>query len=160
MYGEDELSAFKESIFGEKEEEREEGSGEDEGVEAVSLTEDAAEEDRNTPPESAEAVAEAPESVKVSAVPPASGARREEHSDDSLAAANGMISKGDYAGALNIYEKILSANQGDRKVMQRMEELRSFLKMTGKDKDAVLISRLNAFLEGVKKRRDGFLGST
>jgi hypothetical protein len=44
-------------------------------------------------------------------------------------------------------------------VMQRVEELRSLLKVTGKDKDA-LISRLNDFLEGVKRVRDGFSRST
>ena len=192
-YTDDELSAFKDSLFREKgdeteqivsvADETEEGPEEERGVETVSLGEDTAAEDRHAIPESHEgrtedvevmpmedvatpdkgeipAVPEAPEPVNVSAAPRGAGDRHENQSDNTLAAADGMIAKGDYAGAMNIYERILSANQGDRRVMQRVEELRSFLKMTGRDKDALLISRLNAFLEGVKKGRDGFLGRT
>jgi tetratricopeptide (TPR) repeat protein len=186
----DELNAFKDSVFGEKGEETEEalsiaeegekGFGEEEDT--VSLREGAAAEEKFEPPETHGARTEgvevmpgkvvgapdeakipvmqtASESVKVSAVPPGSEDRSGSNSDKSLADADGMISRGDYAGAMNIFKKILSDNPDDMKVMQRVEELRFFLKIAGKDKDA-LISRLNDFLDGVKKGRDGFSGST
>jgi tetratricopeptide (TPR) repeat protein len=187
---EDELNAFKDSLFGEKGEETEEvlsiaEEGEEgfgEGSDALGLREDTAQKGRYTALERDEVAAghgevvseevpqaadeekipvlqKASESSKVSAVTPGPRERRGNNSDNSLADADGMISRGDYAGAMHIYKKILSDAPGDRKVMQRVEELRSLLKVTGKDKDA-LISRLNDFLEGVKRVRDGFSRST
>jgi hypothetical protein len=43
--------------------------------------------------------------------------------------------------------------------LQRMEELRTLLKLMGKDKDALIV-RLNAFLDGITKRGHEFHGSS
>lgn len=69
------------------------------------------------------------------------------------------ISGGDYIEALNIYKSILSSNRDDKKVLQGIEDLKMLLRLTGKDKEA-LISRLNIFLDGINKRRNEFFGSS
>jgi tetratricopeptide (TPR) repeat protein len=76
-------------------------------------------------------------------------------SADTLADADRQVSEGNYGGALTIYRTLLSADPGDRQILQRVEELRQFLKMIGKDKDA-MIDQLNSFMEGIEKRRDEF----
>jgi len=73
--------------------------------------------------------------------------------------ADGYISSGNYIKALDIYRSILSTDPDNKKVFQRIEELRTLLKLMGKDKEA-LISRLNTFLEGIKKSRDEFFRSS
>jgi tetratricopeptide (TPR) repeat protein len=65
------------------------------------------------------------------------------------------ISEGKYLGAINIYQRILAGAPDDRMALQRIEELRSLLKLMGKDKE-VLVSNLNAFLNAIKKRGDEF----
>lgn len=77
----------------------------------------------------------------------------------SLLDADGMISKEDFSGALKVYRSILASNPDDRGTLQRMEELRSLLKLMGRDKEA-LISDLNGFLKAVEKRRDVFFRSS
>ena len=59
---------------------------------------------------------------------------------------------------MNVYKKLLSRNPGDNAVMQRIEELRSLLKLLGKDKEE-LITTLDNFLAAIKKRRDEFYRS-
>ncbi len=71
--------------------------------------------------------------------------------------ADSFISDGDYLGAINIYHRILAASPDDKKTFQRIEELRSLLKLMGKEKE-VLISKLNAFQSAIKKRGDEFFG--
>jgi tetratricopeptide (TPR) repeat protein len=73
--------------------------------------------------------------------------------------ADSYIVQGQYAEALNIYRKLLSDDPENRYVMQRIEELRSLLKLLGKDREA-LIETLDAFLEGIRKRRNEFFGSS
>lgn len=73
--------------------------------------------------------------------------------------AEACIAKGDYFGAMNTYRKMLSSDPDNKKVLQRVEDLRGLLKLLGKDKE-VLISRLNDFMEAANKRRDEFLRST
>jgi tetratricopeptide (TPR) repeat protein len=68
------------------------------------------------------------------------------------------ISQEKYSDAMNVYRSLLSADPGNNRILQRVEELRALLKMLGKDKDQ-LISRLDSFLDGVRKRRDEFFGS-
>ena len=68
------------------------------------------------------------------------------------------IAKGSYIEAINIYRNILSSTPEDKKILQRVEELRSLMKLMGKDKE-LLISKLNIFLEGINKRRDEFYRS-
>lgn len=73
--------------------------------------------------------------------------------------ADRLIAGDEYTGAMDIYRRILLSRPDDRKVLQRVEDLRMLLKLLGKDTDA-LIGRLNNFLEAVNKRRDEFFGST
>lgn len=73
--------------------------------------------------------------------------------------ADRKVSEGDFVGAIGIYRKVLADNPDDRKALQRMEELRGLLKMMGKDKEE-LISRLSGFLEGLQKRHNEFLRRT
>jgi len=80
-------------------------------------------------------------------------------SASTLADADRQVSDGNYGSALTIYRTLLEANPGDRQILQRVEELRQFLKMIGKDKEA-LIDQLNSFMEGIEKRRDEFHRNT
>ncbi len=73
--------------------------------------------------------------------------------------ADRLIAGDEYTGAMDIYRRILVSRPDDRKVLQRVEDLRMLLKLLGKDSDA-LIGRLNYFLEAVNKRRDEFFGSS
>ncbi|MEJ2695097.1 MAG: tetratricopeptide repeat protein [Candidatus Sulfobium sp.] len=78
---------------------------------------------------------------------------------DSVEAADRKVSEGDYGEAIRIYRKVLSDNPGNGRVLQRLEELRSLLRILGKDKED-LIARLNGFLDGIQKRHNEFLGRT
>jgi hypothetical protein len=69
--------------------------------------------------------------------------------------ADRYISEGKYLDAINAYQRILAATPDDKKTFQRIEELRSLLKLMGKDKE-VLVSKLNAFQSAIKKRGDEF----
>ncbi len=74
-----------------------------------------------------------------------------------LSAADRFVEEGKYAEAMGVYRKFLADNPDDKRVLQRVDELRALLKLMGKDKE-VLIDKLNAFLEGIQKGRNGFLG--
>jgi tetratricopeptide (TPR) repeat protein len=73
--------------------------------------------------------------------------------------ADQYIAGGKYLDAMNIYKKLLSADPDNRQIMQRTEDLRALLKLLGKDKEE-LVSRLESFLEGIKKRQNEFFGSS
>jgi tetratricopeptide (TPR) repeat protein len=72
--------------------------------------------------------------------------------------ADNYIAQGKYNEAMNVYKKLLSRNPGDNVVRQRVEELRSLLKLLGKDKEE-LITTLDNFLAAIKKRRNEFYRS-
>ena len=72
-----------------------------------------------------------------------------------LQIADRFISEGDYLGAINLYQRILVSTPDDRKTFQRIEELRSLLRLLGKDKE-VLISKLSTFQGAIIKRGDEF----
>jgi tetratricopeptide (TPR) repeat protein len=72
--------------------------------------------------------------------------------------ADPYISQGKYMEAMSVYRKLLSTEPDNVHVIQRVEELKSLLKLLGKDKEE-LIARLDSFLDGIKKRRDEFFGS-
>lgn len=78
-----------------------------------------------------------------------------EESRIHISDADRYISQGRYAEALNVYRRLLSIEPGDVYVLQRIEELRALLKLLGRGKEE-LISMMNSFLEGIKKRRDEF----
>ncbi len=96
----------------------------------------------------------------------------------SLADADSYIVNGKYIAAIDIYKKLLSIEPNNMQVMQRIEELKSLLKLLGEDKEALitrldslfngikngknkeaLIARLDSLLNGIKKRRDEFFRS-
>jgi tetratricopeptide (TPR) repeat protein len=79
--------------------------------------------------------------------------------DSGIEAADRKVSEGDYGGAIRTYRKALSDNPDDKRILQRLEELRSLLRMLGKDKEE-LISGLEGLLKGIHKRHDEFLGRT
>jgi tetratricopeptide (TPR) repeat protein len=68
------------------------------------------------------------------------------------------ITEGKYFSAMNVYRKILAKEPDNKQILQRIEELRALLKLLGKDKQE-LVSRLDSFLDGIRKRRDELLGS-
>jgi tetratricopeptide (TPR) repeat protein len=76
-----------------------------------------------------------------------------------LSDADGFVAAGQLSAAMDAYRKCLSSDPDNKTILQRMEELRALLKLMGKDKE-VLIGKLDAFLEGINKRRDEFFGRT
>lgn len=70
-----------------------------------------------------------------------------------------FISQDMYTEALDIYKKILSIEPGNMYVLQRIEELRALLKLIGRSEEELIV-RLNSFLDGLKKRRDEFFGTS
>ena len=79
-------------------------------------------------------------------------------SSSDIRDADKYIAGGKYLDALNIYKKLLSADPDNTQIMQRAEELRALLKLLGKDKEE-LVSRLESFLKGIKKRQNEFSGN-
>ncbi|NCO68004.1 MAG: hypothetical protein COY75_10350 [Nitrospirae bacterium CG_4_10_14_0_8_um_filter_41_23] len=77
----------------------------------------------------------------------------------SIGDADPYILQDKFMEAMNIYRRILSVKPGNMHVMQRIEELKTLLKLLGKDKEE-LIAKLDGLLAGIKKRRDEFFGST
>jgi tetratricopeptide (TPR) repeat protein len=78
-----------------------------------------------------------------------------EESRINISDADKCISHGRYAEALNVYKRLLLIEPGNVHVLQRIEELRALLKLLGRGKEE-LISMMNSFLEGIKKRQDEF----
>lgn len=79
----------------------------------------------------------------------------------TLADADRYIQQGRYREVMNIYKTILADDPGNSNILQRIEELKMLLKIFGKDKDKEdLIMKLEEFMEGIKKRRDEFLGNS
>jgi tetratricopeptide (TPR) repeat protein len=70
-----------------------------------------------------------------------------------------FISEGSYVQALSLYRTLLAAAPGDKKVLQRVEELTQLLKMMGKGKEA-LVEQLNNLLKGINNKRDEFFRNT
>lgn len=72
--------------------------------------------------------------------------------------ADGLVSKGEYFKALDNYKALLKKFPDNKKVLQRIAELKNLLKLLGKDEETVL--KLEAFLEGIRRRRNEFFGSS
>jgi tetratricopeptide (TPR) repeat protein len=83
--------------------------------------------------------------------------RQPESAPEGLDAADRFVGEGNYSAAMGIYRKRLSLDPENKAVLQRVDELRALLKLLGKDKE-VLIAKLDAFLQGINKRRDEFFG--
>jgi tetratricopeptide (TPR) repeat protein len=72
--------------------------------------------------------------------------------------ADQYILQGKYMEAMNIYRNLLSIEPDNMQVMQRIEELKTLLKLLGKDKEELIV-KLDNLLAGIKKRRDEFFES-
>lgn len=72
-----------------------------------------------------------------------------------FAQVDSFIAEGNYLGAMSAYKGMLSAEPENRHVLQRVEELKTLLKLLGKDNE-LLEANIEAFLEGIKKKRDEF----
>lgn len=70
--------------------------------------------------------------------------------------ADRLVSKGEYFKALDSYKALLKEFPDNKKVLQRIAELKNLLKLIGKDEETIL--KLEAFLEGIRRRRDEFFG--
>jgi hypothetical protein len=77
------------------------------------------------------------------------------HQAPTLQDADRFLSKENYNEALSIYSALLSKDPGNKDLIQRVHELKSLLKLLGKDKE-VLITELEKLLGGIRKRRDEF----
>jgi tetratricopeptide (TPR) repeat protein len=78
--------------------------------------------------------------------------------DSFFEEADKCIAKGEYVEAINLYNRMLASNPNDTQVLQRAEDLKSLLKLLGKDKE-ILISKLSIFLERIQQRRGEFYRS-
>lgn len=193
-HSEDELNAFKDSLFGDKSgmddelapdveiHAEAEEAAEEAGTTSISDDEVAAAEDLSfedigeaiaqeevpSPGEPFSVSDEAEETVElldeplefteepvIAASVPDSPATKREVAD--LSEADRFVADGKFSEAMGVYRRFLANDPNDKRVLQRVDELRSLLKLLGKDKE-VLIDKLNAFLEGIYKGRDGFLG--
>ncbi|HXX57065.1 MAG TPA: tetratricopeptide repeat protein [Thermodesulfovibrionales bacterium] len=68
-----------------------------------------------------------------------------------IEAADSLITSGDYSEAINLYRGLLTRYPENRDLLQRVAELRAFLKLIGKGEE-LMIARLEAFREGIKRR--------
>jgi tetratricopeptide (TPR) repeat protein len=110
-----------------------------------------------TPPSFEDVLQQEEASVEESPMP----TEDEELQDKTIARvedADSYILEGKYFSAMNVYRKILAREPDNKQILQRIEELRSLLKLLGKDKEE-LVSKLDSFLDGIRKRRDELLGS-
>lgn len=72
--------------------------------------------------------------------------------------ADGFVLSRQYYNALEGYKKMLKEFPDDRRILQRIAELKNLLKLLGKDQE--IIMKLEALLEGIRRRRDEFFGSS
>ncbi|MEC4685137.1 MAG: tetratricopeptide repeat protein [Nitrospirota bacterium] len=79
--------------------------------------------------------------------------------DALLREADGYIDAGRYMKAVEIFQGVLDTDPDNSKVRQRVEELKYYLKMIGKDTGS-LVGRLEGFYEGLRNRGDEFFGSS
>lgn len=80
----------------------------------------------------------------------------EEKAGLDFGAADSFIAEGNYSKAMAAYREMLSVDPMNNYVLQRIEELKTLLKLLGKGNEAV-VAKLEAFFEGLKKRKDEFL---
>lgn len=79
--------------------------------------------------------------------------------DALLREADGYIDAGQYMKAVEIFQGVLDTDPDNSKVRQRVEELKYYLKMIGKDTGS-LVGRLEGFYEGLRNRGNEFFGSS
>jgi tetratricopeptide (TPR) repeat protein len=98
--------------------------------------------------------ASVPQSVSSSALLPElaqAPVRSGPSASDLLQEADGYIAEGRFAKAMQLYQHLLFSEPGQKTVLQKREELRSLMKLTGYDSGRI-IARLNRFSELIKDR--------
>lgn len=68
-----------------------------------------------------------------------------------LSAADSFVAGGNYSKAIEAYNEMLDNDPENKLILQRIAELKSFLKLIGKGDD-LLIARLEALLDAIKQR--------
>ncbi len=86
------------------------------------------------------------------------GERATPQASPDIGKADSYVERGDYYMAMQTYRMLLKEDPENRAAVQRLLELKSLLKLLGKDKE-LLIAKLEAFLDGIMKRRDEFFGN-
>ncbi len=76
-----------------------------------------------------------------------------------VAEADDFIRTEQFGKAIELYAEILGSEPDNNKVKQRVEELKFYLRLIGKDTES-LISQLEGLLQGFKNRRDELFGSS
>lgn len=74
-----------------------------------------------------------------------------EHDCELSGKADALIAEGNYIRAMEIYRSLLSRYASNKYLLQRFEELKSLILLSGMRKD-LITSRLARFLEMIKKR--------
>ncbi len=83
---------------------------------------------------------------------PSTPALRAPDSDLSkLKEAEGLIALGRNTEAMELYKEMLIRNPGNKRILQRKEELAALIKFLGKDKETI-VKKLDNFLEAIKKQ--------
>ncbi|GBD99426.1 tetratricopeptide repeat protein [bacterium BMS3Abin07] len=72
-----------------------------------------------------------------------------------LAHAEELIGQSKFYDAIMHYNNLLTEYPDNNRILQRLHELRAYLKMIGKDKEEI-INRLELLLGMIKQRKDGF----
>lgn len=63
--------------------------------------------------------------------------------------ADQLIALGHYTPVMELYKEMLMDNPGDKRILQRKEELAALIKFLGKNKEST-VKRLNRFLEAIR----------
>jgi len=72
-----------------------------------------------------------------------------------LAEADEFIRSENYIKAIEMYRKVLNIDPKNRKAKQRLEELKTYIRLFGKNPEE-LIEKLEKFLQRIKEKRDEF----
>jgi len=76
----------------------------------------------------------------------------------ALKRAETYIDAGDFVQAVQYYDILLEKFPGERRILQKLEELRTYLKITGKDQEMV-VQKMEILLKGIQQRKNEFFGS-
>jgi hypothetical protein len=66
-----------------------------------------------------------------------------------LVQAEQLIALGHYTPVMELYKEMLVEHPGDKRILQRKEELAALIKFLGKSKEST-VERLNRFLEAIR----------
>ncbi|MGE5894444.1 MAG: tetratricopeptide repeat protein [bacterium] len=67
----------------------------------------------------------------------------------------GHIERNEFSRAFHAYRDLLKQYPADKRLLQKIEELRTYMKMIGKEKEE-LIQAMESFLSGIQRRKDEF----